>query len=168
MRPAILAALSLAAVSLAFAGCSSEPKSSKPAPPLTDVPEEPVPDTAAEARVPSALLGDWTLVALDGAPVTTAPNAHNAPSMTVMADGSLAGGGGVNRWGSKVAVKGLASNRFEMSMPFSTMMAGDPDAMKLESAFMRALSSVRTYAIDNGRLTLRNAEGKDVLAFSRK
>jgi heat shock protein HslJ len=166
MRTATLAVVSLVAVSLAFAACSSDPKAERPAPPLTDVPEEPVPDTAA--RVPSALLGDWKLVTLDGAAVAVPADAHNAPSMTVLADGSLAGGGGVNRWGSKVAVKGLASNQFEMSMPFSTMMAGDPDAMRMETAFMRALSSVRTYAIDNGRLTLRNAEGKDVLVFSRK
>lgn len=190
-----LAAPAIIAVATALAACAPEPRTSGPgtsgpttAAPSTPRDAEKAPPVGArtappadakvpavvnvppdvQAEVPRDLLGAWTLLKLDGKSVSIAPDAHNAPSMSIMAHGSLAGGGGVNQWGSKVNVKALTQKRFDASMPFSTMMAGDPDAMKLESAFMKAITNARTYDISDQTLFLFGADGRELLAFRRK
>ncbi|MDZ4829282.1 MAG: META domain-containing protein [Phycisphaerae bacterium] len=173
MHRTLLAALTTIAVAVTLAGCASEPKTSETSTPRDAEKTPPadakeVPPADVQTGVPRDLVGDWTLLSFDAKLVSVAPDAHNAPAMTVMADGSLAGGGGVNRWSSKVDVKALAKKRFEASMPFSTMMAGDPDTMKLESAFMRAITNARTYDVTAGTLFLFGADGRELLAFRRK
>lgn len=48
--------------------------------------------------------------------------------------------------------------------PFaSTMMMGPADAMQTEQDYFQFMATVETYELDNGRLTLKNADGKEIV-----
>lgn len=48
--------------------------------------------------------------------------------------------------------------------PFaSTMMMGPMDAMQIEQDYFQFMTTVETYDFSNGRLTLKNADGKEIV-----
>lgn len=48
--------------------------------------------------------------------------------------------------------------------PFaSTMMMGPQDAMQTEQDYFQFMETVQTYELDDGRLTLKNADGKEIV-----
>lgn len=48
--------------------------------------------------------------------------------------------------------------------PFaSTMMMGPMDAMQTEQEYFQFMATVETYELDGGRLTLKNADGKEIV-----
>lgn len=48
--------------------------------------------------------------------------------------------------------------------PFaSTMMMGPMDAMQTEQDYFQFMATVETYDLDDGRLTLKNADGKEIV-----
>ena len=108
---------------------------------------------------PAALVGDWTLVDITGA---TLPEGIRTPTLSVMADGTVGGNSGVNRFtgrltgGDDVLFGPLASTR----------MAGPPPAMELENRFLQAMTAATAFEIEGNQLTLRGPEGP-LLTFER-
>ena len=45
----------------------------------------------------------------------------------------------------------------------STMMMGPMNAMQTEQDYFQFLTTVETYSLEDGRLTLKNAEGKEIV-----
>lgn len=111
-------------------------------------------DGPAAGSVPNNLVGtQWRLTALDGAPVP----ADVTTTLTFSEEG-INGNGGCNGYGSGVEATGTG---ITFTNVFSTMMAC-PN-LDQEQAFFAALDKTRTYAITDGTLQLKNADG-DVVA----
>jgi heat shock protein HslJ len=156
----------LVLVVLAAAACGSgtqgpaNRESEKATPPTaTDVAKgdvEPVADNA----LPAGLAGSWTLVEIDGAPVT---KAGKTPTMDVLEDGTVSGIGGVNRYSTRLEV---TEGRIDFGPTASTKMAGPPEAMALENAFFTRLGSVSNYQIESESLRLW-AGDNEALTFER-
>jgi heat shock protein HslJ len=117
----------------------------------------------AEARssaVPADLLGEWTLVALDGEPV---PEVGKNPTLEILEDGSAAGVSGVNRFRTQLE---LADGRLDFGPLAGTKMAGPPEAMALESDFLARLDAASTYQVEGDTLRLW-AGDNEALTFAR-
>ena len=117
----------------------------------------------AEARlsvVPADLLGEWTLVILDGEPV---PEVGKTPTLEILEDGSAAGVSGVNRYRTRLE---LSDGRLAFGPTAGTKMAGPPEAMALESDFLARLDAVSTYQVEGDTLRLW-AGDNEALTFSR-
>lgn len=56
-------------------------------------------------------------------------------------------------------------SRLRMSQMASTRRAGPPELMKLETAFLKALSATRTYRVDGDKLELLDSSGRTVARF---
>lgn len=54
-------------------------------------------------------------------------------------------------------------NKIKFGPLASTMMMGPMDAMQTEQDYFQFMSTVETYDLTDGRLTLRNAEGKEIV-----
>lgn len=54
-------------------------------------------------------------------------------------------------------------NKIKFGPLASTMMMGPMDAMQTEQDYFQLMSTVETYDLTDGRLTLRNAEGKEIV-----
>ncbi len=117
-------------------------------------------EPAAIEALHGGLIGSWTLVAIDGAPVT---EVGKTPTMEILEDGTVSGVGGINRYSTQLEV---TDGRPVFSPTASTKMAGPPEAMALESAFFTRLGTVSNYKIDGE--TLRLWAGDDeALTFKR-
>ncbi len=71
--------------------------------------------------------------------------------------GSLSGNASVNQYSTAYSTTGM-----EMSIDkqvASTMMAGPPELMEQEAAYLAALPQTATYTIEGDELWLRDAEG---------
>lgn len=177
MGRTMLPRTAFASLALAIASCASTPpdQSSDRSP---DRPSDPPAEAPGElgrpgpprtrTTVPSDLRGTWTLATMDGRSVAMASGSAQRPTLDVQADGTVGGFGGVNQWGSRIDLTGLEANRFEITAPFSTMMAGEPASMRLESDFLRALGQARTYELRVGTLVLLGADGRELLGFRRR
>jgi heat shock protein HslJ len=115
---------------------------------------------ASPSVVPADLLGEWTLVALDGEPV---PEVGKTPTLEILEDGSAAGVSGVNRYRTQLE---LADGRLDFGPTAGTKMAGPPEAMALESDFLARLDAVSTYQVEGDTLRLW-AGDNEALTFSR-
>lgn len=56
-------------------------------------------------------------------------------------------------------------NRLRMSHMASTRRAGSPELMKLETAYLKALSATRSYRVDGDMLEFLNVHGQVVARF---
>lgn len=74
--------------------------------------------------------------------------------------GRVSGSGGCNRFSAECRVAG---ERLEIGPIASTMMACPDPAMTAEAAVLAALGAVATWAIEDGILVLRDADGVDRL-----
>ena len=74
------------------------------------------------------------------------------------ADGSASGRAGVNRF--HVAFK-MENGKLKTGPFITTRMAGEPEAMRQESAFMAALSAVRSLVLEEGKLVIKSGCGCD-------
>lgn len=119
--------------------------------------EEGDPSTA----VPVELAGSWILLEIDGEAVT---EAGKTPSLDILEDGSVAGVGGVNRFHTQLEV---LDGRMSLGPIAATKMAGPPEAMDLESAFLTRLGGVSTFEIEGDTLLLRAGDNQ-ALTFERK
>ena len=54
-------------------------------------------------------------------------------------------------------------NQIKFSPFASTMMMGPMDAMQTEQDYFQFMTTVETYDLTDGRLTLKNAEGKEIV-----
>ena len=110
--------------------------------------------------LPGELIGSWTLVAIDSAPVT---KVGATPTLEILEDGSVAGVGGVNRFHAQL---GIVDGRLSFGPAAATKMAGPPEAMDLESTYLTRLAAVSTFDIDGETLRLA-AYDNEALTFVR-
>jgi heat shock protein HslJ len=127
------------------------------------------PSSQAQDDVAALAIGEWSLRAIRGeAPDPSA--GPRPPTMTIAEDGRVGGFAGVNQWGSTLDLDALGRAEFSLEPPFSTLMAGPPQAMRLEQQFLGAIGEARRVSTDelrNGRLVLLDASGAEVLRFLR-
>jgi heat shock protein HslJ len=81
-------------------------------------------------------------------------------------DRSLTGNAGVNNYNGKYSADNGAI-KIDMAIA-STMMAGDPEVMAQEAAYLAALPKATVYKIEGSTLTLRDAEGAAMVGYEAK
>jgi heat shock protein HslJ len=86
----------------------------------------------------------------------TTPVAGSELTIAFDADGQVSGAGGVNRYSGPYEVDGSAVTIGPLA---TTKMAGDPELMAQEQAFIKALESSTTWSGVGGKLELRDADG---------
>jgi uncharacterized lipoprotein YbaY len=92
----------------------------------------------------------WSLEAVGGS-----PGAEGVRSTIAFGtDGRVSGRGGVNQFGGSYQVVG---ETIEFGQMMATLMAGPPEAMQQERAFLDSLSGVQPYSIDGDVLTIGEA-----------
>lgn len=74
-------------------------------------------------------------------------------SLSFKADGSVSGRAGVNRYSGAFKME---NGKLKTGPFITTRMAGKPEAMKQESAFMAALSAVRALVLVEGKLVIKS------------
>jgi heat shock protein HslJ len=118
-----------------------------------------------EADPLTALVGEWTLTHIDDQPlvddVTDRP-----PTLTIDAEGQVAGFAGVNRYFGALDVEKLRQGEFVLGPLGSTRMAGPPDRMELERRYLQRLGDADRAAAAGRSLQL-TSEGKPALTFVR-
>jgi heat shock protein HslJ len=109
--------------------------------------------------VPSSVpAGEWLLESLNGEAL---PAGIKTPTLSVKEDGSLAGFGGVNRFFGKVA-----TDDKKLFGPIgSTMMAGPPEAMKVESQLFQAFEKATRATSADGKLKLLDSADQVLAEF---
>ena len=78
-------------------------------------------------------------------------------------DGQISGRSGVNLYGGPCSASRNGS--FSVGLLAMTEMAGEPDAMQVESLYHGLLAQVRRWRIDPDRLVLSDADGRELLVF---
>jgi heat shock protein HslJ len=150
-RPAALCVLSALLVSfggISMTGCSSTG----------------IAGLAAGKDPLSQLAGEWTLSQLGGSPIAGLLAGGKAPTLNFAKDGVVSGFGGVNRFGGgKVDASQLAQGNLNLGNMFSTKMAGSPEAMKLESDYLAALSNAKSFKLMDGGKGLSLTDGASEL-----
>jgi heat shock protein HslJ len=105
---------------------------------------------------------EWSCIAIEGEPLP----ADAAIAITINADGSLQGHGGVNRFAAACARDG---DGLRIGPIVATEMAGPPAAGARERRFFAALVSTRSVLGEvNGELALRDGEAREILRFRRR
>lgn len=107
------------------------------------------------------LVGKWLAEDINGGGVVDIAQS----TVEIGEDGSVTGNTAVNRYGGKANIVG---QKIEFGSISTTRRAGPPALMDQESKFTMALESVVSFRIDdNGLLYFLNANGKEVLRFSK-
>jgi heat shock protein HslJ len=105
--------------------------------------------------------GSWKLVGWSLSSLEPSPYAITM----VLADGKISGHGGVNTYGG--SYRQGSDGSFSTSEIAQTLMAGAPDAMRAESAYMTLLGAAKWYKLEGDTLTLYDANHNEELIFSR-
>lgn len=101
----------------------------------------------------------WALTELMGNP----PMAGTGISAQFTADGKVSGSAGCNRYSGTYTVSG---NNITFSSPMATtMMMCEQPAMDQESAYLKALGEVKTFAVNGDQLTLTTGDGTKLAVF---
>ena len=79
-------------------------------------------------------------------------------------DGTVSGSGGVNRYNGSYEVDGAGIAIGPLAL---TKMAGEPDLMEQEAAFVKALESATQWKVVRGQLELRDADGSAMVFADR-
>ena len=107
----------------------------------------------------------WTLTELNGKPFAAPAEGRGAPTLQFDAEKKSASGfSGVNRFFGGYTKDG---DKLKFGALAGTRMAGPPEAMAAESAFLAMLASVTGWQIADGALALLS-EGKVVARFSSR
>ena len=101
---------------------------------------------------------EWTITAIDGAPVAAVAG-EPVPTLRFTADG-VSGNGGVNTFGGSAAI---AAGTVTVGPLRSTRRAGPTALMDQETAIIRALAQIRTWTVAGEDLLLRDADGAERL-----
>jgi len=113
-------------------------------------------------EVPRTLRGRWFLEALEGVDVAALRAVGTRlPEILIDNEGAVSGFGGVNRFGTSLDLDVLGLEGFVLSQITTTMMAGEPAAMDLESRFLQALQDARAYRLTGATLELQDEWSKD-------
>lgn len=108
---------------------------------------------------PMALLtaNEWTITSIAGTDFDS-----SAPTLTLQADGSAGGFAGCNRWSAPMTLTGEGLG---FARAAATMMACPEDDMRVEQAFLDALSKVTRHDFDEaGRLLLKAGDETIIVA----
>jgi heat shock protein HslJ len=117
------------------------------------------PRSTAPGRLAGRLDGTaWTLAALPGRSVLS----RVAVSLSFDAAGRVGGSDGCNRYGGTYRADGSA---LTITPGGATMMACPEPVMRQAGAFTAALTATRAYALDAGRLVLRDGAGASLATF---
>jgi heat shock protein HslJ len=116
---------------------------------------------SAQSAAPGGLAGtSWLLGEVGGTPV-----ASGTPADILFTDTEVSGSAGCNRFFGSYTTDGSATLTFG---PLATTMMSCGEATDaFEQGYLAALGTVATYAIDGDALTLSDASGTAVLAYSR-
>lgn len=144
----ILAVLAITALLVVSAGCSAG----------TDD-DAGTPDGAPDAA--DTLEGtSWTLVEA----AFESPDLAGLGITAAFEDGQLGGHGGVNSYGASYTAGD--DGALELGDVVSTLMASTDEAVNAaESAYFAALGEVASYRLADGRLTLADGDGEELLVF---
>ena len=119
----------------------------------------PVASTGGTARTPPDT--EWRLESMPG--VASVEGTRGAPTLRIdPAAARVSGDGGVNRYSAKAAIDGAS---LRVGDAIATRMAGSPDAMALESAFLGRLQRVAAWRLDGDRLVLLDAGGAALMVL---
>lgn len=127
---------------LHFSGCGSECS---------------VEDDAAAGEVTTMTLEntDWVLIGLNGEAVNVTESMATPSIRFDREAGLAAGNSGVNQFSGGYT---LTDGSIEFGPMRSTMMAGPPEAMELETNFMKTLNAMTGWRIVDGTLELLGGE----------
>jgi heat shock protein HslJ len=101
----------------------------------------------------------WNLTLLQGKELL--PGSNITAQFTT--DGKVGGSSGCNRYAGSYASSG---NSLQITSPLaSTMMACAQELMDQETAYLTALSEVKTFSVTDDQLTLSDASSKSILVF---
>jgi heat shock protein HslJ len=101
----------------------------------------------------------WVVTQLSGQPLVE----NSGITASFSSDGTVSGSAGCNRYNGEYTSSG-ASITFSVNMAM-TMMMCEQAVMEQESAYINALGQVRTYSISGDQLSLKDADGTEVLLF---
>lgn len=117
---------------------------------------------AAVTDAPASIVGtEWTLASMDfdgGFLVMSSAGPH--PSLLLVREGEAiraSGFAGVNRYSGEAQLGPGTALSFGPLV--TTRMAGDPDRMRLERAYLEHLSVAKGYSIVGDKLTLETGNG---------
>jgi uncharacterized lipoprotein YbaY len=99
---------------------------------------------------------EWVLESIGGADIT----AMRPASLRFGDDGRVTGSTGVNRM---FGGYDITDGRLSVTTPGTTSMAGPPEAMAVETLFLRAITGGGDVAVDGDRLTI--GDGETLLTF---
>ena len=114
-----------------------------------------------EARTDPKSLGGgkWVLVSMNSNGAIPGANL----SLEFGANNAVSGFSGVNRFSGTCTT---STGQLKFGALVSTKMAGSPELMKTEQAYLAALASVRNFSLESGLLRLTNDSGTTVVEFS--
>jgi heat shock protein HslJ len=132
---------------------------------LTDRGDVPILWFHAAPDVDQGLVGTWAVrgVRIGDGVVSSATDPDR--SMTFTADGGVSGSAGVNTFSGTARLDG---DRLTIGPLRTTRMAGSPEAMDAEAAFLRAVEDVVAVRLDGDDLTLLDADGGTQLHLVRQ
>ncbi|MBU6414194.1 MAG: META domain-containing protein [Planctomycetes bacterium] len=114
------------------------------------------------------LIGSWTLATMSEPTFSNSLSQGAPPSLKFDEKGGVTGFSGVNRLSGGYDLGQARTGRISLGHLASTRMAGSPEAMRIENAFLTALSQADSFSIDGGNGILALKRGKDTLVtFSR-
>ncbi len=111
-----------------------------------------------EAAKAAALPGSsWMVTGYNnGKEAVVSPALDSTLTIEFGTDGTVAGSGGVNRFNGPFV---SAEKTVKIGPLAATMMAGEPELMAQETAFLKALENATTWSISRGILDMRDASG---------
>ncbi len=114
----------------------------------------------------SALAGSWTLVAIDGEPVSVLlKEGGTPPTLTIGDDHRMTGQSSVNRYMGEVDDEELTVGTFYVGAIAQTKMAGPEHLMRLESRYLARLAGPAEARVVDGELVI-STNGNETLRFT--
>ena len=107
----------------------------------------------------------WKLVTVNGASAPPGSGRHEPHIQFDPEKKRVTGYSGVNIFSGAYDVTG---SRLRMSRMASTRRAGSAELMKLETAYLKALSATRSYRVDGDVLELLDVHGQVVARFEAR
>lgn len=107
----------------------------------------------------AALAGrDWRLIAIGQAPVA----APDRTTLRFLEDGRIAGEGGCNRYSGAAE---LSEDAVRFGPILATKRACEPEVTRQEVRLFEGLREAAAWRLENGELSLRDANGRELLRF---
>jgi heat shock protein HslJ len=103
----------------------------------------------------------WHATEITG--VTSVLTEEGSEATAIFSDGQVTGSGTVNRFRATYSTR--PGNEITISQAASTQMAGPPDAMAQEQAYLAALHRAATYEVSGGSLLLLDDQGRTLVAY---